>query len=405
MDDKATTTEQWIERYESSIWNTFGRRRLVLERGEGPRVWDIEGNEYLDFITGIAVNSLGHGHPAITEAIHAQADALVHCTNLYYIPAQIEWAELLLAHSFAGRVFFANSGAEANEGMIKAARRYASAHFLSERRTIITFCNSFHGRTLATLSATGQEKMHEGYDPLMPGFKMVEYNNAEALRFAVDKRVCAIMIEPIIGEGGVVPATQELMDTLGALREEHGLLLLFDEVQCGLGRAGENFAYQHYGVEPDIMTLAKPLGGGLAAGAVIANEKTAAVMGPGSHGSTMGGNPLAAAAGLAFCKVLFGEKLAERAKKLGGEMLASIKDWPKEIECVDSVRGMGLMLAVVMSGPGADVVERCEKKGLLVNCTAGNVVRMLPALNVSDADVAEALRILREALEESASEN
>jgi acetylornithine/N-succinyldiaminopimelate aminotransferase len=391
-------TEQWIERYEAVEWNTFGRRRIVLSHGKGTRVWDIEGNEYLDFLTGIAVNNLGHCHPAIVEAIREQAAQLIHCTNLYYIPAQIEWAELLTRNSFGGRVFFGNSGAEANEALIKLARKYATAHFAPERRNIICTLNSFHGRTLATLSATGQEKVRTGFDPLMPGFKFVPYNDCEALRAAVDDTVCGIMVEPVQGEGGVLPATQAFMDALAEQREEHGLLLLFDEIQTGLGRTCKNFGYEHFGVVPDAMSLAKPLAGGIAAGAVVAREEVAAAMVPGSHGSTMGGNPMASAAGRAYCKILFEEKLAERAAVMGEKIMAELRSWVGTIPCVKEVRGLGLMIGLQLDRPGAAVLERCEKRGLLINCTANTVIRMLPPLTVSEDEIRKALGILREEL-------
>jgi len=393
-----TKTEQWIERYEAVEWNTFGRRRIVLARGQGTRVWDIEGKEYLDFLAGIAVNNLGHCHPAIVEAIREQAGEMIHCTNLYYIPAQIEWAELLTRNSFGGRVFFGNSGAEATEALIKLARKYATAHFAPERRNIISTLNSFHGRTLGTLSATGQEKIQTGFHPFLPGFKFVPYNDCEAMRAAVDDSVCAILVEPVQGEGGVLPATQDFMDTLADLRAKHGLLLLFDEVQTGLGRTGKNFAYQHYGVVPDALSLAKPLAGGMAAGAVIAREEVAAAMTPGSHGSTMGGNPMASAAGRAYCRVLFEEKLADRAALVGGKMLAELRGWVGLVPCVKEVRGLGLMIGIQLDRPGAGVVERCEKRGLLINCTANTVIRLLPPLNVKEKEIRAALDILREEL-------
>ncbi|MBN1867205.1 aspartate aminotransferase family protein [Candidatus Sumerlaeota bacterium] len=391
-------TQQWIDRYEKNLWNTFGRRRLVLTHGKGTRVWDIDGNEYLDFLAGIAVTNLGHSHPAIVEAIQKQAARLIHCSNFYYIPAQIEWAEYLTRHSFGGRVFFGNSGAEANEGMIKAARKYAVAHFPPNRRTILSCFNSFHGRTIGTLSATGQEKVQAGFDPLAPGFRFVEYNNCDQLRDAIDGSVLAVLVEPVQGEGGVVPATQEFMNALAEVRESYNVLLLFDEVQTGLGRTGKNFGYEHYGVAPDIMSLGKPVAGGLAAGAIVAREEIASHMLPGSHGSTMGGNPMAAAAGRAYCKVLFEEGLAERAAKMGEKAFSVLRPWVKEIPCVKDVRGMGLMIGIELDRPAVGVVERCEKRGLLINYTAQTVVRLVPPLTVSEDEMERALEILRNEL-------
>ena len=393
-------TEKWIERYEANLWNTFGKRRLCLTRGQGTKVWDAEGNEYLDFLAGIAVNNIGHCHPAVVKAVQKQAATLIHCSNFYYIQPQIEWAELINKHSFGGRIFFGNSGAEANEGMIKLARKYATANFAPGRRTIITFDHSFHGRTLATLSATAQEKVQIGFDPLMPGFKYAPFNDCDAIRAAVDDTVCAIMVEPVQGEGGVLPATQAFMNTLESLRKEKGLLLLFDEVQTGLGRTGKNFGYEHYGIIPDAMSLGKALSGGLASGAVVASKEISDVMTPGSHGSTMGGNPMAAAAGCAFCKVLFEEKLADRAAQLGKKVLTELSGWKSSIPCIKEVRGLGLMIGIELDRPGAGVVERCEKRGLLINCTANTVVRLVPPLTVSEEEITKALAILRNELEQ-----
>ncbi len=400
MSDSAKTqTQKWIERYEAVSWPTFGRRRIALSHGRGTRVWDVEGKAYLDFLTGIAVTNLGHSHPAIVEAIKEQADKLLHCTNLYYIPAQIEWAEMLSFHSFGGKVFFSNCGAEANEAMIKLARKYAADNFAPERRTIITCVGSFHGRTLATLTATGQDKGKEGFAPLMPGFRHATYNDVQSIRAAVTDDVMAVMVEPVIGEGGVLPATQEFMDTLKELREEKGILLLFDEVQTGLGRTGKNFAYQHFGVEPDIMTLAKPVAGGLPAGAIIAREEVAEAMTPGSHGGTMIGNPMVSASGRAYCKVLFEEGLADQAAAMGAKTMETLKTWIDEVPCVEEVRGLGLMIGIRLNQPGGDVVLDCENNGLLINCTAGNVIRLLPPLNVSQEEMDEALGTLRQAIE------
>jgi acetylornithine/succinyldiaminopimelate/putrescine aminotransferase len=283
--------------------------------------------------------------------------------------------------------------------MIKLARKYAATKGAApEKRTIIAFKNSFHGRTLATLSATGQERFWGGFEPLMPGFKFVDYNDCEALRAAVDDTVCAILVEPVQGEGGVTPATQEFMNTLEALRQERGVLLLFDEVQSGLGRTGKNFAYQHYGIVPDALTLAKPIAGGLAAGAIIAKPEVAEVMPPGSHGTTMGGNPMAAAGGVAYCKLLFDGKLADQAAATAEKIRARLQTWVGTIPCVTTIRGLGLFIGIQLTLPGAGIVERCEKRGLIINCTAGTVIRLLPPLNVDQQDVDAALDILEDEL-------
>lgn len=391
--------ESWIARYEACQWNTFGRRRLVLSHGKGSWVWDINGKAYLDFLTGIAVNNLGHCHPAIVEAVQKQAETLMHCTNLYYIPVQIEWAEMLTANSFADQVFFANSGAEANEGLIKLARKYASTHFEEGRRNIVCCLNSFHGRTMNTLSATGQDKVKIGFDPLMPGYRFVPFNDPESLREAVDDSVCAILTEPIQGEGGVIPATDLFMKTLEDLRREKGILLLLDEVQTGLGRTGKNFAYEHYNMIPDALSLAKPLSGGVGSGAVLARKEVADVMTPGSHGSTMGGNPLAAAGGLAYARILFGDRLSEQVSRRGEVLFGQLKNWIDDVPCVTEVRGKGFMVGIQLDRPGAEVVRRCEERGLLINCTAGSVIRLLPPLNIAEEDLEKGLTILKEELE------
>ena len=388
----------WRDRYDKLFTPNYGARRLALVRGEGTRVWDADGNEYLDFLTGISVNNLGHCHPRITAAIREQAATLVHCSNHYYIPQQIELAQMLIDHSFADRLVFGNSGAEANEAAIKIARRWQKETRGPGHHEIISFTGSFHGRTLATLTATGQEKVKLNFDPLPEGFVHAEYNNLDSVRAALSDRTGAILVEPITGEGGIHIATNEFLRGLRELCDERGLLLIFDEIQCGLGRTGTLFAYEQYGVEPDIMTLAKSLGGGLAMGVMLCTEAVAGAFAPGAHGSTMAGNPLTAAAGRAYLAELIEGGWPGKARRMGEKILQRLRETTAGMRRVKEVRGRGLMLAVELTDGAPDVLLACERAGLLVNVTAGQVVRLLPPLNVSEAEVERALAILVEAI-------
>jgi len=286
-----TATEQWVERSDRVIMKTYGRYPIVPVRGEGCRVWDADGNEYLDFLAGVAVNNLGHCHPRVVKAIQDQAASLIHCSNYYQIPQQIELAELLCSHSFADRAFFCNSGAEANEAAIKLARKYSRDTYGPERFEIITAADSFHGRTMATVSATGQEKVQRFFDPLLHGFKHVPFNDVAAIEAAITPTTCAVMLEPIQGEGGINVPDRDYLAKVRELCDRHKLILILDEVQTGIGRTGKLFAYQHFGITPDIMTLAKALAGGAPIGTMLAREEIAAAFVPGTHGSTFGGNP------------------------------------------------------------------------------------------------------------------
>jgi len=299
------------------IMHTYGRIGLAPVRGKGALLWDAEGNEYLDFVGGLAVDSLGHCHPAVVKAIQEQAETLMHVSNLYYIEHQARLAELLVQNSCCDRAFFCNSGAEANEAAIKLARKYSKKKHGPEKYEIITAEKSFHGRTMATITATGQAKFQKGFEPLLPGFKHVPFNNLEALREAIGPHTCAVMLEPVQGEGGVNVADPDYLSGVRELCDRHGLLLIFDEVQCGLGRTGKFLAYQHYGAEPDIITLAKALGGGFPIGAMLAKEEVAAAFTPGDHASTFGGNPLACAAALAAMRAQLDEDIKENCARVG----------------------------------------------------------------------------------------
>ena len=390
--------KQIIEAGDRYVMKTYGRLPLALVRGKGARVWDADGREYLDFVGGLAVNSLGHCHPAVVKAIAGQAETLMHVSNLYYIEPQVKLAQMLAGNSCADRVFFCNSGAEANEAAIKLARKYAKMNGGPGRYEIITARQSFHGRTLATITATGQTKYQQGFEPLPEGFRYVPFNDLGALREAVGPNTCAVMLEPIQGEGGVNEAEPDYLRGVKRLCSQEGLLLIFDEVQCGLGRTGKLLAYQHYGVEPDIFTLAKALGGGFPIGAMLAREDVAAAFVPGDHASTFGGNPLACAAGLAAVDQLINHGLIENAARVGAYFRGRLEDLKGRRAIAAGVRGRGLMLGLELTVEGRGIVASCQEQGLLINCVNNNVLRFLPPLIISEAEVDQAVGILEEAM-------
>lgn len=381
------------------VMNTYGRLPMALIRGEGCRVWDADGRSYLDFVGGLAVNSLGHCHPRVVAAIREQAGKLIHCSNLYWIEPQVELARLLTDNSCFDQVFFANSGAEANEGAIKLARKWAKIKYGPDRFEIITMTRSFHGRTLATLTATGQEKYHQGYAPLPAGFRYAPFNDLDALAHMVGDSTCAVMVEPVQGEGGVNVAKPEFLAGLERLCRERGLLLIFDEIQCGLGRTGRLFAYQHYGVEPDIMTLAKSLAGGFPIGALLAKGEIAAAFQPGDHASTFGGNPLACSAGVAAFKTLTDEGIPEHAGKMGEYFRSRLQELGRESGLIKEVRGLGLMIGVDLEIEAKPVVAACLERGLLINATGSHTLRFLPPLVVNPDEIDEAISVLAEVLQ------
>jgi acetylornithine/N-succinyldiaminopimelate aminotransferase len=379
------------------VARTYARIPIALVRGRGTKVWDAEGKEYLDFLAGIAVNSLGHCHPAIVRAIREQSKKLLHASNLYHILPQSELARELCDHSFAERVFFCNSGAEANEAAIKLVRRYGLEK-LGGRYEILSTHNSFHGRTLATLTATGQEKIRAGYDPLPTGFRQVPYNDLAAIEEAIDeKKTAAILVEPIQAEGGVNVPDEAYMRGLRELCDQRGILLIFDEVQTGMGRTGTLFGYEHFAIKPDIMTLAKALGGGLPLGAMLAREEIATSFGPGSHASTFGGNPVACSAGLAVMQTLLGGAL-KNCLQMGQYFVKGLEALQKRFSFIREVRGKGLMIGMELEIEGSKVADSCMQEGLLLNCTAYKVLRFVPPLTIKRNEIDRGLDILEKVL-------
>ncbi len=389
--------EQWQELEHKFFMQTVKRLPVTLVRGQGARVWDTEGKEYLDFVGGWAVNTLGHCHPVVVEALVEQAKTLIQASNQFYTIPQVQLAKLLVDNSCLDRVFFCNSGAEANEGAMKLARRYGKLR-LNGAYEIITTHGSFHGRTLATVAATGQDKFQQPYIPLPGGFINVDYDSIGAMKAATTSRTCAIMVEPIQGEGGVNVPGDNYLKEVRAWCDEKGMLLILDEIQTGLGRIGSLFSYEQYGVEPDIMTLAKGLGGGVPIGAFLAKER-ASVFAPGEHGSTYGGNPLVCAAGLATLKFVIDNDIPAKVKSMGQYFVAGLEKLKAKFGFIVEIRGRGLLLAVSFDG---DIVEEvvldCLKEGLLVNQVKTNVLRFMPPLIITEKDVDEALGILETVL-------
>lgn len=402
MESKKINVKEILEDAERYLMNTYNRYPVVLRKGRGMKVWSLDGKEFLDFVGGIAVNVLGHCHPKIVIAIQKQAQRLLHVSNLYHIEPQIRLAMLLCKNSFADKVFFCNSGAEANEGAIKLARKYAKENFPDQEKfEIITALNSFHGRTLATLTATGQEKFQKGFEPLMPGFRYVPFNDINSLRKAINKNTCAIMLEPIQGEGGVRIPSEDYLKDLRKMCDELDILLILDEVQTGMGRTGKLFAYEHYDIKPDIMTLAKGLGGGVPIGAILATDKVASAFKPGNHASTFGGNPLVCAAAIATLETILEDGfILDHCERMGEYFLHRLKEL-KSIypDLIVDVRGKGLLVGMEINGDGTSIVNACMERGILINCTAGNVLRFTPPLIVEKKDIDRLIDVLEEVIE------
>jgi acetylornithine aminotransferase len=377
-------------------FGVYARQPVVFARGRGCELWDTDGKRYLDFFAGLAVNNLGHCHPAVVSAVQEQAATLLHTSNVYFSLPATELCARLCRHSFAERVFLCNSGAEANEAAMKLARRWGSSQS-DGRYEILSTTGSFHGRTFGTLTATGQEKYHTGFLPLLPGIRHVPFGDLAAMRDAVRPETVAIMVEPIQGEGGVVVPPADYLPGLRALADEKNLLLIFDEVQCGLGRTGKLFAYEHAGITPDIMTLAKALGGGMPIGAMCTTAKIASAFTPGAHGTTFGGNPVASAAACAALQVLADDKLLANVRTMGDHFRHRLEALAGR-GGIKAVRGVGLMWGAELDRPGANVVKRCLEEGLLSNCTADRVLRFLPPLVIRRAQIDEGFGILERAI-------
>ncbi|HWI62667.1 MAG TPA: acetylornithine transaminase [Symbiobacteriaceae bacterium] len=384
------------------IMSTYGRYPIALVRGKGVKAWDAEGKEYLDFLGGIAVNLLGHSHPAVVAAIAEQAGTLIHTSNLYYTEPGVELAALLVENGGLDKVFLCNSGAEANEGAIKLARKYQYRKGNPQRTKIVSATHSFHGRTLGALTATAKPEIQEGFGPLPAGFTYAEFGDIDALRAAVDDTTAAVILEPVQGEGGIHVLPAEYLQAARAICGAAGALLIFDEIQCGLGRTGHFFAYQGTGVKPDIVTLAKGLGGGLPIGAICATAEAAAGFQPGDHGTTFGANPVCCAAATATLKTILSSHLVDMAAELGSYLMSKLEELKgKHPQLVKEVRGKGLMVGMELTQPGAPILAKCHELGLLANVTAGNVLRLLPPYVVTGKDIDKAVSIIDQALSQA----
>jgi acetylornithine/N-succinyldiaminopimelate aminotransferase len=393
-------TQDVISIFNDYVIANYGRLPKVITKGQNNTLQDLDGNTILDMFPGWAVSGIGHCHPKVVEAICKQAGELLHIDNTFYTIEQGQLAKMLSERAFGGQCFFCNSGAEANEAALKLARR----HTPREKYKFITAEKSFHGRTFATVTATGQPQYHEGFLPLPPGFVYVPFNNIDALHEAFDDEVCAVMIEPIQGEGGIHEATPEYMQTIRDLCDEHDALMILDEVQTGMGRTGRWFGYQHYDVTPDIITLAKALGGGVAIGAMMARPEIAKSFVPGTHASTFGGNSLACAAAIAVIEAIEEDKLLDNAKAVGAYTRNKLEQLRERFPIIDHIRGKGLMLGLQLNMPGAGIVSRCLEKGLRINCTQETVLRMMPSMTVTQDEIDAAVAILEEVLGEGDSE-
>ncbi|MBX3318458.1 MAG: acetylornithine transaminase [Nitrospira sp.] len=387
-------TEELKDDAATYLMQTYSRQPISIARGRGAKVYDLEGREYIDFVGGIAVNVLGHGHPDLVQAIQRQAAQLIHTSNLYYTEPQVRLARLLVDHSFADRVFFCNSGAEANEAAIKLARRYGHERHGANRFEVITMKNSFHGRTLGMLTATGQDKVQKGFEPLMPGFTYAPFNDFSALEAMVNDQTAAIMLEPIQAEGGVYVADRDYLRRLREFCTQKDILLIFDEIQTGIGRTGTFFAYEQLGVKPDIMTLAKGLAGGVPIGACLATESVASAFTPGAHASTFGGNPLACAAALAVCRVLLEGRVLDHAKRMGEYLAKGLTDCKDRYRIVTDIRGLGLLQGMEVDTDTKTLVADALARGILINAANERVLRFVPPLIISQQEIDKLLELL-----------
>ena len=395
----AHTTNDIIAQYDRYVMNTYARTPVVFVKGKGSRLWDLDGHEYLDLFPGWGVSGLGYNHPWVMRALRGQSTKLIHLSNNYYQVLQWRLAKQLVDVSFDGKVFFTNSGAEAVEGAIKLVRRWGRSATPAESRfEIIVMHQSFHGRTTGAISATGQTKYQEGFEPLLPGFVRVPFNDLQAVERAITPKTVAILLEPIQGEGGVHVATEAFAQGVRTLADAHRLLLIFDEIQTGMGRTGTWFAFQQLGIEPDVLLLAKTLGGGFPIGAIVAKRAIADVLTPGTHATTFGGSPLGCACSLAVFEAIKKQELLERAKTFGQRLMGRLTDLKARCPIIHEVRGRGLMVGIELTGPGQPIVDACRAQRLLINCTQGTVLRLLPAMTITRAQLDRALTVLEDAL-------
>jgi acetylornithine/N-succinyldiaminopimelate aminotransferase len=395
------TGEELIREGQHVLANTYAQHPILLKRGEGMTVWDSTGKEYLDFVGGIAVCNLGHCHPKVVQALEEQAKQLIHCSNFYYIGPQVELARRLCEHCFGERVFFCNSGSEANEAAIKLARKYAKERYVDEGRyEIITMENSFHGRTMGALSATGQKKFHKGFEPLLPGFQYVPFDDLKAVEGAIGPQTCAVMVEPIQAEGGVNLPSPGYLKGLRELCDQTGIVLIYDEVQVGMGRTGKLFAYQHWNAPPHIMTLAKSLANGVPIGAMVATEEVAQAFSPGNHATTFGGNPLATSVGCIVIDTLLEGGILQNCQEMGTYLVKGLLDLKARYSFIRDVRGKGLMIGAELAFEGKEIVDRCLERGFLINCTTDRVLRFIPPLIVTQDEINRLLSTLDEVFAE-----
>ena len=385
--------QEIFKAYEDYVMNTYTRSPIIFVKGKGMKLWDIHGKEYLDFFPGWGVSSLGHCHPNVMAAVRDQIGKLIHIPNNLYHPNQAKLAKEIVFWSFPAKVFFCNSGAEANEAAIKLARAFGSRNGKYE---IITFKNSFHGRTLATLAATGQDKYKKDFEPLPEGFKIVEYNNIDSVKELINEKTVAIMLELVQGEGGINVAREDFVKALREICDKNNLLLIFDEVQTGLGRTGKMFCFQNYGITPDAFTLAKALGGGLPIGALVVKNEFADIFKPGMHASTFGGSPLVSKAALGVFRAIQKDKMLKNVNQMSKYLFESLEKLKESYSYIREIRGIGLMIAIQLKIEGRVVVDECLNRGLLINCTHNTVLRLMPALNVSKRQIDKAISILNE---------
>lgn len=394
------TSQELRHKADAVMMHTYNRFPVVLVKGKGCVVWDMEGRSYRDFIAGIAVCNLGHAHPVVSEALRTQAESLWHVSNLYYTVPQTELADWLTGHSFADRVFFCNSGAEANEAAIKLCRKYFYDRGEKERYRIVSMTQSFHGRTMAALSATGQDKIKEGFDPILGGFDFVPFDDMDALKQKVDLSTAAVMLEPVQGEGGVRCPSPAYLQAVRKICDDTGTLLVFDEIQTGMGRTGKLFAYEHFGIVPDVMSLAKALGNGLPIGAILATEQVASAFSPGTHATTFGGTPIITAAALGVVKTMEAENIVAHAAHVGSYFKKKLQSLQKKHPVIEDVRGLGLLIGMELKIKGDVVVTACLEKGFLVNCIQESVLRFAPPLIVQKTDIDALVDCLDQILKE-----